>query len=114
MNETPQGMKREDKGQKLNHLSYWTPLALDRYARHMKIGEIKHGRANFQKGGYPPLEYLESTMRHLLAAWANLERLGATVGPDGEDHLAAIIFNSQALMNEEARTAESPISPSQQ
>lgn len=100
MLETPHGMKREDKKEKLNHLSYWSPHALHRYALHMKKGEQTHGRFNWAKGGYPELEYLESAMRHLLAAWEHLEANNGIV--EGEDHLAAIIFNIQALMHEQA------------
>lgn len=92
MIETPNGMVREDKGEKLNHLSYHTPYTLERYAKHMKHGELKHGRANWQKGGYPKEEALESAMRHLLALWA---------GKTDEDHAAACMFNLNVYMNEE-------------
>lgn len=98
MNKTPCGMVRQDKQTKLNHLSYWTAHALIRYGEHMKKGEIAHGRGNFQKGGYPKLEYLESAMRHIIAAWEHLE---TDCYESGEDHLAAVIFNCQALMNEQ-------------
>lgn len=103
MNKTKNGMVREEKEGKLNHLSYWTHEALIRYAVHMKKGELKHGRANFQKGGYPKHEYLESMMRHLLAAWESIED---DCYVEGEDHLASIIFNAQALMNEQSMGRE--------
>jgi hypothetical protein len=98
MNETSNGMKREDKSEKLNHLSYWTAFALKRYGAHMKKGEVTHGRGNFQKGGMNHLDYLESIQRHLIAAW---EHLDDDCYEGSEDHLAAIIFNAQALMNEQ-------------
>jgi hypothetical protein len=108
MNETGNGMRRESKNEKLNHLSYWTPHTLERYAKHMKKGEITHGRFNWSKGGYPRHEYLESSMRHLIALWGNFERLGASIDIDREDHAAALIFNMQALMNEEYLSATIP------
>jgi hypothetical protein len=92
MIETPNGMIREDKDYKLNYLSYFTPYTLERYATHMKKGEIKHGRRNWQKGGYPKDEALESAMRHLLSLWS---------GDKTEDHASATIFNMLVYMNEE-------------
>ena len=93
MNQTNAGMVREDKNDKLNYLSYFTPYTLERYAHHMKHGEIKHGRRNWQKGGYPKEEYLESAMRHLLSLWAQ--------EITNEDHASAVIFNMLGYMNEE-------------
>jgi len=92
MKKTNRGMVREDKDEKLNFLSYITPQVFTRYARHMKIGEIKHGRANWQKGGYPKEEYLESAMRHLLLL---------ADGDKTEDHAAALMFNAIGYMNED-------------
>ena len=92
MNETHTGMIREAKDEKLNYLSYFTPETMQRYAIHMKHGEIKHGRKNWQKGGYPKEEYLESAMRHLWALWA---------GKTDEDHASAIVFNMFGYMNED-------------
>ena len=85
-------MVRETKDHKLNYLSYLTPQGLNRYAEHMKKGEQKHGRGNWQKGGYPKKEYLESAMRHLVALWEE---------KDNEDHAAAVIFNMFGYMHEE-------------
>ena len=97
MNETENGMKREVKDDKLNFLDYFTPHVLKRYAAHMKKNE-HHGRGNWKKGGYPVHEYLESNMRHLVAAWENI----GDHGYEGdEDHLAAQMFNIVALMNEQ-------------
>ena len=89
---TSNGMMREGKGDKLNFLSYITPEGLTRYARHMKIGEIKHGRKNWQKGGYPLDECLESAMRHLMLLAQD---------DKSEDHASAVIFNMFLYMNEE-------------
>lgn len=91
-------MKREDKKDKLNFLSYFTPYTLERYAKHMKKGEKTHGRGNWQKGGYPKEEYLESAMRHLFALW------GEDIGyrkKTSEDHASAVWYNINGYMNEE-------------
>lgn len=92
MNKTDSGMYRENKSERLNYLSYITPEVLERYAKHMKIGEIKHGRGNFKMGGYPMEEYLESLMRHLIALWS---------GDGTEDHASAIMFNIIGYMHED-------------
>lgn len=92
MHETENGMLREDKAQKPNYLDYFTPEVMERYGRHMKKGEIKHGRGNWKKGGYPKHEYLESAFRHLLALWK---------GDTSEDHAAALLFNAVGFMHEE-------------
>ena len=93
METTSKGMIRESKDDKLNFFSYFTVAGLTRYARHMKIGEIKHGRSNWQKGGYPQEEALESAMRHLMLLRASDKT---------EDHCSAVIFNMFVFMNEEA------------
>ena len=93
MKKTKRGMVREDKSDKLNYLSYFTPYTLERYARHMKRGELTHGRSNWKKGSYPQDEYLESAMRHLLALWEGT--------PVDEDHAAAVVFNMMGYMHEE-------------
>lgn len=90
--QTDNGMVRENKDEKLNHLSYTTPENMERYARHMKAGEIAHGRSNWKKGGYPKEEYLESAMRHLLALWR---------GDTSEDHASGVRFNMEGYMHEE-------------
>lgn len=92
MKETSTGMVRESKDEKLNHLSYTTPHNIERYGRHMKLGEIKHGRSNWKKGSYPKEEWLESMMRHLMLAWE---------GDESEDHISAIRFNCEGLMHQE-------------
>ena len=92
MKKTQKGMLREDKNAKLNYLSYFTPYTLERYATHMKQGELKHGRSNWKKGGYPQEEYLESAMRHLMALWNE---------DSSEDHASAVIFNMVGYMHEE-------------
>jgi len=89
---TKTGMIREEKDNKLNFLSYFTTAGLTRYAKHMKIGEIKHGRSNWKLGSYPKEEYLESAMRHLMLV---------SDGDVSEDHISAIIFNCFGYMHEE-------------
>lgn len=91
-------MIREAKNNKLNYLSYLTPHNLQRYAQHMKKGEINHGRSNWKKGAYPKEEYLESAMRHLLALWEETE---TGVKHTTEDNASAVIFNIFGLMHEE-------------
>jgi len=98
MNETETGMIRESKDEKLNHLSYTTAHNLDRYGQHMKIGEIKHGRSNWKKGGYNREEWLESAQRHLLLLWE---------GDTSEDHASAVRFNMEGLMHQEYLEANS-------
>ena len=107
MKRTSKGMLREDKSQKLNYLDYLDPHVLERYARHMKKGELAHGRGNWKKGGYPLEEYLESAFRHFVALWANIERSGPLVGSD-EDHAAALMFNIVAFMREQYSSIRSP------
>jgi|ERR1043165_1180000 hypothetical protein len=102
MKMTKNGMKREDKSAKLNYLDYLDPHVLERYARHMKKGELAHGRGNWKKGGYPLEEYLESAFRHFVALWANFER-SRTLRPGDEDHAAALLFNVIAFMREGGR-----------
>jgi len=92
MKKTKTGMIREEKDNKLNFLSYFTTAGLTRYAKHMKIGEIKHGRSNWKLGSYPKEEYLESTMRHLMLL---------ADGDTTEDHAAACIFNMFGYMHED-------------
>lgn len=98
---TSEGMVRENKDDKLNYLSYFTPEVLLRYAQHMKKGELKHGRGNFKKGGYPKSEYLESAMRHLLNVWAQDE---GYVPYADEDDAAAVMFNMVGYMMEDEAT----------
>jgi len=97
MKKTKTGMIREEKDNKLNFLSYFTTAGLTRYAKHMKIGEIKHGRSNWKLGSYPKEEYLESTMRHLMLL---------ADGDTTEDHASAVIFNMFGYMHEDGDTIE--------
>ena len=102
LKKTKSGMKREDKGGKLNYLDYVSVGAMKRYAIHMKKGELVHGRGNWKKGGYPKHEYLESLMRHLMLLVENNEK-GQKRRPQDEDHAAAIMFNIIGYLTEEER-----------
>ena len=92
MKETPNGMVREDKQSKPNYLDYFEPHVIERYGKHMKAAEARHGRGNWKKGGYPKLEYLESAFRHFMGLWK---------GDTSEDHAAALLFNIIGYMHEE-------------
>lgn len=97
MKKTKEGMYREDKSSKLNFLDYFTPEFMNRYGRHMKQGELRHGRGNFKKGGYPREEYLQSAMRHLVAVWEEYET-GEKIGE--EDHEMSVVFNILGFTHE--------------
>jgi len=105
MDETQNGMLRENKAQKLNYLDYLDPGVLERYARHMKKGELKHGRGNWKKGGYPLSEFLESMARHLFSLWAD---------KTDEDHASALLFNVIAFMKEQDSQSTPPLLPEEQ
>ena len=86
---------RESKKGKLKYFNYFTPAILRRYGEHMEKWSLQHegvGSDNWQKGGYPKEEYLQSVMRHLLALQE---------GDTSEDHAAAIVFNIFGYMHEE-------------
>jgi hypothetical protein len=74
-----------------------SPLALMRVGRWMALGANKYGERNWELG-MPFSVFYASAMRHLLK-WA--------AGWRDEDHLAAVIFNVQAIMHfEELGRAE--------
>lgn len=109
MNETPNGMKREDKSGKINFLDYTTPENEMRYGRHMLKGAIKHGSGNWKKGAYGLQHWCESAERHLKAMWFIAQ--GLPVPPElesepGEDHAAALRFNAEGFMNEQNQQHE--------
>lgn len=62
--------------------------ALERVAMQYKRGLKKYGRNNWRKG-MPLSRVTESLLRHAIA-WKE--------GDDGEDHLAAVVFNALAIM----------------
>ncbi len=62
--------------------------SLKRLAQHFENGAVKYGDRNWQKG-QPLSRYLDSAVRHLYAY------LG---GSRDEDHLAAVAWNSFALI----------------
>lgn len=96
--ETKTGMYREDKNDKINHLSYIDPLVVLRYGHYMKEGELKHGRGNWKKGNYPKHEYLESLARHLQLLLLESDH---DITIEDTDHAAAIMFNIIGFMYEE-------------
>lgn len=69
-----------------------SPFALLRVGQWMALGARKYGERNWEKG-IPVSACYASMMRHALK-WAAGER--------DEDHLAAVVFNAQAIMHYEA------------
>lgn len=104
MKVTPNGMVREDKQLKLDPLDYTTPQNELRYARHMHKGALRHGSGNWKKGGLGLINWVKSARRHLLAMeyQANGLPVPSEIGGDGEDHAAALRFNAEGFMNEQA------------
>ncbi len=86
-------------GGKLEFGEYLSPHMLFRYAEHMRKNAIKYGKGNWLKG-IPENEYWESGFRHFMMIFME-RQLGIQMEPD-TDHYAALIFNIQGLMHEEA------------
>ena len=86
------GSKRDDDTDKplVNHLTAYTRL---RFGYLLRMGANKYGKNNWQKG-QPTETALESLHRHL----AKYE-----LGDRNEDHLSAIIFNVQLIMQNEEK-----------
>jgi hypothetical protein len=84
------GSQRDDDSNKplVNHLTAYTRL---RFGYLLREGANKYGKNNWQKG-QPTETALESLHRHL----AKYE-----LGDRNEDHLSAIIFNVQLIMQNE-------------
>ena len=94
--EFPTGAVRDMAGGK-ERPDLISPFALMRVGRWMAMGARKYGDRNWEKG-IPYSVFYASLMRHLLK-WA--------MGWRDEDHLAAVIFNAQAIMHfEETERAE--------
>lgn len=64
-----------------------------RFGYHMNLGSIKYGDGNWEKG-MPTNQYLESMDRHLAAYME---------GDRSEDHLSAIIFGINGIMQNEKK-----------
>ena len=62
--------------------------AIIRLAKHFENGAVKYGDDNWRKG-IPLRRYLDSMLRHAFKFMG---------GADGEDHLAAIIWNACCLL----------------
>ncbi len=65
----------------------------------MRKNAIKYGKGNWKKG-IPAEEYGNSLERHFFM-WFMQRAIGLDLEPD-TDHLAALIFNIQGLIHEEA------------
>lgn len=68
-----------------------SPMALRRLAQLMERGAVKYDARNWEKG-FPFSRVANSLFRHLLDYME---------GDRTEDHLAAIMFNAQALIHQE-------------
>lgn len=66
-----------------------SPFALMRVGRWIGMGASKYGERNWEKG-MPYSVFFASLMRHALKY---------AMGWRDEDHLAAIVFNAQAIMH---------------
>jgi len=92
----PTGAVRDTAGNKPRP-DLVSPLALMRVGRWMALGANKYGERNWELG-MPFSVFYASAVRHLLK-WA--------MGWRDEDHLAAVIFNVQAIIHfEELGRAE--------
>lgn len=91
------GAKRDSDSNKpyVHNLLGYTRL---RFGYLTRIGASKYGDGNFLKG-FPKEDALKSLDRHL-AKYLDGDR--------SEDHLAAIIFNTQLIMLEEKREGMKP------
>jgi hypothetical protein len=78
-----------DRGDLKPRPDYISPFALLEVGEHMRKGAEKYGPLNWQLG-QPFSEMTASLYRHLLQ-WM--------IGDTEENHLAAIVFNAQALMH---------------
>lgn len=81
------GAQRDSNSEKsaIHNLKGYTRL---RFGYHMRLGSNKYGDSNWEKG-IPSSCYLESLDRHLALYME---------GDRSEDHLSAIIFNTQGIM----------------
>jgi hypothetical protein len=94
------GAVRGDNAEKEDYVETISWTGMKRYAIYMTGKQSKYGRGNWRKG-IPIGSYEESLMRHVQKYLANkYENAGSE--PE-EDHLAAIIFNTLGIMNEEEK-----------
>jgi hypothetical protein len=82
------GAKREDKSD-APRPDLVSPFALWRLGKWMGLGAKKHGDRNWEKG-LPYSSMVQAIWRHLLKFM---------MGWQDEDHLAAVLFNVQAIMH---------------
>jgi len=82
-----------DRSGKKSRPDLISPFAEERLGDWLRLGAEKYTTRNWEKG-MPASECLASLCRHLLKV-----KQGVT---DGEDHLAAIVFNAMAIMHYEA------------
>jgi hypothetical protein len=78
-----------DRGDLKPRPDYISPFALMEVGEHMRQGAVKYSPRNWELG-QPFSEMTASMYRHLLQ-WV--------MGDAAENHLAAIVFNAQALMH---------------
>lgn len=70
------------------------PKSLGELCRVFEMGAKKYARGNWQKGGKPDEEYLDSAMRHMMDY-----KSGKTLDPEGQTHhLAHAVWNLLVLV----------------
>lgn len=91
------GAKRDSDKDKEDYIESVSWLTLMRYAKYMKVQEVRYGRGNWKKG-IPIEEYEKSLLRHIQKYIAN-KYDHANLEPE-VDHLSAAFFNLQGLIHE--------------
>ena len=71
---------------------YMSPIAIRRYAQRCEFGHLKYGDGRNWEKGMPIGEYMDSALRHIFQ-YVN--------GENGEDHLAAAMWNIACAMHTE-------------
>jgi len=94
------GAIRDTQEGKLDFVETLSFTALHRYIAYMTGKKKKYGSGNFKKG-IPIESYEKSLMRHIDKYFRNKYEGGDD--EKGEDHLAAIVFNTLGIMHEEER-----------
>jgi hypothetical protein len=87
------GALREPRGQGKGRFDLLPWVAITRLAKHYEAGANKYAERNWEKG-LPLSSFVDSGIRHL-TQWL--------AGDDGEDHLAAVLWNFAGLLWTEER-----------
>jgi hypothetical protein len=96
------GATRDSEDGKLDFEGFFSPLALEEFARYMnrhrrqKDGTLRDSD-NWQKG-IPLGAYMKSMWRHFFSVWKN--HRGIKDGEDMKTSLSALLFNVQGYLHE--------------